>query len=176
MEKVVLLTRRVIDEQISADYAIPYEPLSDKTSIIRIDCGEHKYIRKEMLWDTLDSFADNAIAYLKDFARMPDLINGHYADAGYVGSRLSHQLGIPLVFTGHSLGRNKRKQLLASGVKRSEIETAYTISHRIEAEETTLGTASRVITSTQQEIEQQYGLYDFYQPERMRVIPPGTDL
>ncbi|MGV8934461.1 MAG: HAD family hydrolase [Gallionellaceae bacterium] len=176
VEKVVLLTRRVIDEHVSADYAVPCEPLSDKASIVRIDCGEHKYIRKEMLWDTLDSFADNAIAYLKDFSRMPDLIHGHYADAGYVGSRLSHQLGIPLVFTGHSLGRNKRKQLLASGVKRSEIETAYTISHRIEAEETTLGAASRVITSTQQEIEQQYGLYDFYQPERMRVIPPGTDL
>lgn len=176
VEKVALLTRRVIDEQVSPDYAVPIEPLSDKASIVRIDCGEHKYLRKEMLWDTLDSFADNAITYLKDFARMPDLIHGHYADAGYVGSRLSHQLGIPLVFTGHSLGRNKRKQLLASGVNRAEIESMYAISHRIEAEETTLGVAGRVITSTQQEIEQQYGLYDFYQPERMRVIPPGTDM
>ena len=83
---------------------------------------------------------------------------------------------IPLVHTGHSLGRTKRKQLLASGIKRSEIETAYNISRRIEAEETTLGVAERVITSTQQEIEQQYGLYDFYQPDRMRVIPPGTDM
>lgn len=36
--------------------------------------------------------------------------------------------------------------------------------------------AERVITSTQQEIEQQYGLYDFYQPDRMRVVPPGTDM
>ncbi|KXS30367.1 MAG: Sucrose-phosphate synthase, partial [Candidatus Gallionella acididurans] len=55
-------------------------------------------------------------------------------------------------------------------------ETSYNITRRIEAEETTLGVAERVITSTQHEIEQQYGLYDFYQPDRMRVIPPGTDM
>lgn len=113
---------------------------------------------------------------LKDQGRIPDVIHSHYADAGYVGSRLAHQLGAPLVHTGHSLGRSKRLRLVASGIKRSEIETTYNISQRIEAEETTLSVAERVITSTQQEIEEQYGLYDFYQPERMRVVPPGTDL
>jgi len=176
VEKVLLLTRRVIDDQVSANYAEPLEPLSDKACIVRIECGEQKYIPKEMLWDSLENFSDNALSYLKSQGRIPDVLHSHYADAGYVGSRLSHQLGVPLVHTGHSLGRNKRKQLLASGVKRSEIETTYNISRRIEAEETTLGVAERVITSTQQEIEQQYGLYDFYQPERMRVVPPGTDL
>jgi len=176
VEKVVLLTRRVIDPQISADYAQVLEPLSNKASIVRIECGEEKYLRKEMLWDSLENFSDNVLTFLQSQPRLPDVIHSHYADAGYIGSRLSHQLGIPLVHTGHSLGRNKRKQLLASGIKRSEIESTYHISRRIEAEETTLGSAERVITSTQQEIEQQYGLYDFYQPERMRVVPPGTDL
>lgn len=176
VERVVLLTRRVVDEQVSADYAAPFEPLSEKAGIVRIDCGEQKYIRKEMLWDSLENFSDNALAWLKSQSRLPDVIHSHYADAGYAGSRLAHQLGVPLVHTGHSLGRTKRKQLLASGVRRSEIETTYNISRRIEAEETTLGAAERVITSTQQEIEQQYGLYDFYQPECMRVIPPGTDM
>lgn len=176
VEKVVLLTRRVIDSQVSSDYAEPFEKLSEKASIVRIECGEQKYLRKEMLWDSLETFSDNTLAYLKSQGRIPDVIHSHYADAGYVGSRLSHQLAVPLVHTGHSLGRNKGQQLLASGIKRSEIETTYNISCRIEAEETTLGVAERVITSTQQEIEQQYALYDFYQPERMRVIPPGTDL
>ncbi|MEO6974538.1 MAG: HAD family hydrolase [Gallionella sp.] len=176
VEKVVLLTRRVIDNQVSPDYAEPLERLSDKVSIVRIECGEQKYLRKEMLWDSLENFSDNSLSWLKKQGRTPDVIHSHYADAGYVGSRLSHQLSVPLVHTGHSLGRNKRNQLLASGVKRGEIETTYNISRRIEAEETTLGVAERVITSTQQEIEQQYGLYDFYQPERMRVVPPGTDL
>jgi len=176
VEKVVLLTRRVVDNQVSPDYAEPLERLSEKVCIVRIQCGEQKYLRKEMLWDSLENFSDNSLSWLKSQGRIPDVIHSHYADAGYVGSRLSHQLSIPLVHTGHSLGRNKRNQLLASGVKRDEIETTYNISRRIEAEETTLGVAERVITSTQQEIEQQYGLYDFYQPERMRVVPPGTDL
>jgi sucrose-phosphate synthase len=176
VEKVILLTRRVIDDQVSPDYAEAFEPLTEKTGIVRIECGEQKYLRKELLWDCLENFSDNALAFLKNQGRVPDIIHSHYADAGYVGSRLSHQLGVPLVHTGHSLGRSKRKQLLASGIRRDEIETTYKISRRIEAEETTLGVAERVITSTQQEIEQQYGLYDFYQPERMRVIPPGTDL
>lgn len=176
VEKVILLTRRVIDQQISPDYAETFEPLSGKTCIVRVECGEQKYLRKEMLWDCLENFSDNALAYLKAQRRIPDVIHCHYADAGYVGSRLAHQLGVPLVYTGHSLGRNKRQLLLASGIKRSEIESTYNISRRIEAEEAALGVAERIITSTRQEIEQQYGLYDFYQPERMRVIPPGTDM
>lgn len=176
VERAVLLTRRVIDDQVAPDYAEPLERLTDKACIVRIECGEQKYLRKEMLWDSLENFSDNALAWLKSQGRIPDVIHSHYADAGYVGARLSHQLGVPLVHTGHSLGRNKRQQLLASGIKRGEIETTYHISRRIEAEEATLGVAECVITSTQQEIEQQYGLYDFYQPERMQVIPPGTDL
>ena len=174
--QVILLTRRVVSDQVSADYAQVLEPLSDKVSIVRIECGEPGYLRKELLWDSLDSFSDNTLSYFKSQKRMPDILHSHYADAGYVGARLSHQLGIALVHTGHSLGHAKRKQLLASGIKHSEMETTYHISRRIEAEETTLEVAERVITSTRQEIEQQYGMYDFYQPEHMRVVPPGTDL
>jgi len=36
--------------------------------------------------------------------------------------------------------------------------------------------ANMVIVSTKNEIEEQYGLYDYYQPDRMAVIAPGTDL
>lgn len=174
--RVILLTRRVVDPQVSPDYAVREERLSDKASIVRLDCGDAHYLPKEMLWDTLETFSDNALAYLKSQDATPDVIHSHYADAGYVGGRLAHQLGVALVHTGHSLGRSKRKQLLASGITREELESTYKISRRIHAEENTLGVAERIITSTQQEIEQQYGLYDFYQPERMRVVPPGTDL
>jgi sucrose-phosphate synthase len=176
VERAILLTRRVMDDQVSPDYAEVEEPLSGKASIVRIECGEQKYLRKELLWDCLDSFSDNVFDFLQSQDRMPDVIHSHYADAGYVGSRLAHQLGVPLVHTGHSLGRSKLLRLLATGSTHAEVEATYNMSRRIEAEETTLAAAERVITSTRQEIEQQYGLYDFYQPERMRVIPPGTDL
>ena len=103
-------------------------------------------------------------------------MHSHYADAGYVGTRVAHVLGLPLVHTGHSLGRVKRRRLLAGGLGAREIESRYAMSRRVAAEERTLATAARVITSTHQEIEEQYGLYDFYRPRAMHVIPPGTDL
>jgi sucrose-phosphate synthase len=176
VEHVDLLTRRVIDPDISKDYAQVYEPISDKVQIVRLDAGPEAYLPKEELWDYLDTFADNALAYIRELGRTPDIIHTHYADAGYVGVRLANLLGIPLIHTGHSLGRVKRRRLLASGLKRDEIETRYNMTRRIEAEEDTLATAELVIASTQNEIEEQYGLYDHYQPELMRVIAPGTDL
>ena len=174
--RVDLLTRRVMDSSVSADYARRHERLTDKVSIVRIECGDEAYIPKEQLWDSLDTFADNALNYIREHQLMPDVIHSHYADAGYVAVRLSSLLGIPLVHTGHSLGRVKRQRLLASGLKRDEIERHYNISRRIEVEEDVLGAADLVITSTHQEIEEQYGLYNHYQPDQMKVIAPGTEL
>ena len=174
--RVDLLTRLVADPAVSPDYAKPVEALAANVQIIRIPCGDDGYLPKEQLWDFLDSFADSALAYLKQQPHLPAIIHSHYADAGYVGTRLSHQLGIPLVFTGHSLGRSKRRRLLAAGNDRNVIEARYHMTRRIEAEETTLAVAECIITSTRQEIDEQYGLYDHYEPAYMRVIPPGTDL
>ena len=176
VEQAILLTRRVVDPAVSEDYQQPVESLSEKATIIRIDCGEEGYLPKEELWDSLDNFSDNVLEYLTQQERLPDILHSHYADAGYVCNRISHQLNIPLIHTGHSLGRSKRKQLLAGGMKRDDIEQKYNISRRIDAEEEVLGTAENIITSTRQEIIEQYGMYDYYQPERMKVIPPGTDL
>ncbi len=176
IQQVDLMTKLLIDPQVSSDYSKLIEVLNPKANIIRIACGSNEYIPKEELWDYLDIFADNAISYLQSQARMPDVIHSHYADAGYVGIRLSHQLGIPLVHTGHSLGRSKRKRLLASGISRDTIENRYNMTRRINAEEDTLSSAERVITSTNQEINEQYAQYDYYEPQQMRVIPPGTDV
>lgn len=176
IERVDLFTRRVEDPNVSKDYAQPIEELGSGVQIVRLDAGPNEYIKKEELWDHLNAFADNALDYLRDLGRNPDIIHSHYADAGYVGVLLANGLGIHLVHTGHSLGRVKRRRLLASGLKRDQIESRYHISRRVEAEENTLATAELVITSTSSEIDEQYGMYDHYKPEQMKVIPPGTDL
>ncbi|WP_020676696.1 HAD family hydrolase [Geopsychrobacter electrodiphilus] len=173
--KVDLITRRVVDDAVSADYAERIEAVSDKFRILRINAGPDGYLPKEQLWDHLDGFADNLANFFRENSPLPDILHSHYADAGYVGSRLANLLGIPLIHTGHSLGRIKRSRFLASDFTTQEIEERFNMSRRIEAEEITLATAQRVITSTYQEIENQYELYDYYQPEQMRVIPPGTD-
>lgn len=176
VEQVDLVTRLVPDAAVSTDYAQPIEQLSDKARIVRIAAGPDEYLAKEQLWDHLDSFMDNLLNWLNEQPRKPDLIHSHYADSGYVGVRLSNLLSVPLVHTGHSLGRDKRKRLLARGLSREEIENTYNIARRIDAEEEILANADLVITSTHNEIEEQYGLYNYYDPKRMAVIPPGTNL
>jgi len=174
--RIDLVTRRIVDESVADDYAKPVEVLSDNLRIVRIDTGADGYIAKEQLWDYLDGFTDSVVNFFNESGTLPDILHSHYADAGYVAARLANQLAVPLIHTGHSLGRVKRRRLLASGLSTQEVEERYHMARRIEAEETTLATAERVITSTFQEIAEQYELYDHYQPEQMRVIPPGTDL
>jgi len=174
---VDLFTRLIASHDVDSDYSQEIEPLGGKARIVRIVAGPpEEYIPKEQLWDHLDSFVDNMLAFFREGDRTPDLIHSHYADAGYVGSRLSNFLNVPLVHTGHSLGRVKRTRLLANGLSSQEIDQRYNMLRRIEAEELTLASADLIITSTRQEVEEQYELYDCYQPDRMRVIPPGTDL
>lgn len=176
VERVDLLTRQVLDARLSADYGEPEEVLAEGVRIVRLPCGPRRYLRKEVLWPHLDGFIDQATQYLSRLRRVPDVIHSHYADGGYVGARLAGLLGVPLVHTGHSLGRVKRQRLLAQGTKEEAMEAQYNIAHRIEAEELTLDSAALVIASTHQEVDEQYALYDNYQPRRMIVIPPGVEL
>lgn len=175
VEQVDLLTRLVDDENVSDDYARPEEEIGANARILRLPFGPNRYIRKEQLWPHLDQLVDRTLHHLRQQGRLPDIIHTHYADAGYVGMKLSQLLGIPQIHTGHSLGRCKRERLLAAGRKESAIERQFHFSRRISAEEATLAHASLVVTSTRQEVEEQYGLYENFDPRRAAVIPPGTD-
>lgn len=176
VDRVDLVTRLVNDPKVSPDYAKPIEPLNDKAQIIRLPSGPRRYLRKEVLWPYLDGFADELLRHIRMVGRSPDVIHSHYADAGYVGCRVAGWLGVPLVHTGHSLGRVKQQRLIEQGTKPEAIEEHFHISTRIEAEEMTLASAALVIASTRQEVDEQYSIYDHYQPERMVVIPPGVVL
>ncbi|KAE9452351.1 hypothetical protein C3L33_15748, partial [Rhododendron williamsianum] len=216
--RVDLLTRQITSSEVDCSYGEPIEMLScppDGTGscgayIIRIPCGPRdKYIQKESLWPYIPEFVDGALSHVVNMARVlgeqvdggkatwPYVIHGHYADAGEVAAHLSGALNVPMVLTGHSLGRNKFEQLLKQGrLSREDINSMYKIMRRIEAEEMGLDAAEMVVTSTRQEIDEQWGLYDGfdiklerklrvrrrrgvsclgrYMP-RMVVIPPGMD-
>ncbi|XP_022718173.1 probable sucrose-phosphate synthase 4 [Durio zibethinus] len=218
VHRVDLLTRQITSPEVDSSYGEPIEMLScpsDDTGscgayIIRIPCGPRdKYIAKESLWPHIPEFVDGALNHIANMARAlgdqvdggkptwPYVIHGHYADAGEVAAHLSGALNVPMVLTGHSLGRNKFEQLLKQGrLSREDINATYKIMRRIEGEELGLDAAEMVVTSTRQEIEEQWGLYDGfdlklerklrvrrrrgvsclgrYMP-RMVVIPPGMD-
>lgn len=176
VERVELVTREIKDRTVSSDYSVPVEKVNDKFSIIRIRCGGGKYIRKEQIWNLLEEFVDKSVKYIKSVKRLPDIIHSHYADAGYVCTELTQFFGIPFVHTGHSLGRDKLRKLLSDGMQEEDIEKRYKLSHRIEVEENIIYLANLIITSTRQEIINQYGGYKNSSEEKFRVIPPGVDI
>jgi len=176
VERVDLVTRRVVDPKVGDDYAAEEERLGPGARLVRVDFGPRRYLRKEVLWRYLDVCVDRVLQHVRRVGRVPDVIHGHYADAGLAGARVAGLLGVPFVFTGHSLGREKRRRLLAAGATRERLESVYRIGERIEAEERALDAAAAVVASTRQEVESQYGMYGNHDPRRMVVIPPGVDL
>lgn len=175
VREVELLTRQIIDPRVDDDYAQIEEPISENAKIVRIPFGPKRYLKKESLWPYLEMFVDQTLVHFKRTG-VPDIIHGHYADAGRAGAQLARLLHVPFVFTGHSLGRVKRQRLSLGKADATTLEKRYKFTTRIEAEEIALETASMVVTSTNQEVQQQYELYDHYVPSRMEVIPPGVDL
>ncbi|XP_030954646.1 probable sucrose-phosphate synthase 1 isoform X1 [Quercus lobata] len=222
--RVDLLTRQVSSPEVDWSYGEPTEMLTPRNSegfmddlgessgsyIIRIPFGpKDKYIPKELLWPYIPEFVDGALNHIIQMSKVlgeqiggaqsiwPVAIHGHYADAGDSAALLSGALNVPMLFTGHSLGRDKLEQLLTQGRQtRDEINMTYKIMRRIEAEELSLDSSEIVITSTRQEIEEQWRLYDGFDPvlerklrarirrnvscygrfmPRMLVIPPGME-
>lgn len=176
IERVDLFTRLISDKRVSEDYAEELETVNEKFRIVRIQCGGRKYMRKELLWPHLDEFVDKTIKFIKRDGTMPDVVHGHYPDAGYVALHLSRIFGLPFVYTGHSLGRSKFQKLKDDGMGEAEIVKKYKIDRRIAAEEEILTTADLVVTSTRQEIDDQYGLYENKGVPAYEVIPPGIDV
>jgi sucrose-phosphate synthase len=199
--RVDLLTRQICAPDVHWSYGEPTEMLtsgitydhenggaeSEGAYIVRIPCGPRdKYLRKELLWPYIQEFADGALNHILHISKVlgerigsgsttepvwPYLIHGHYADAGNVAALLSGALNVPMVLTGHSLGRNKLEQLLKQGRQSKEdINATYKIMRRIEAEEFSLDSAELVITSTKQEIDQQWGLYAGFSTKLERTL------
>ena len=103
--------------------------------IIRIPFGPHgKYLRKELLWPHIQEFVDGALAHVLNMSTVlgeqiggghpvwPYVIHGHYADAGDSAAILSGALTVPIVLTGHSLGRIKLEQLLKGARQLKELK------------------------------------------------------
>ncbi|KAG5537502.1 hypothetical protein RHGRI_024813 [Rhododendron griersonianum] len=186
--RVDILTRQVSAPNVDWSYGEPTEMLprrnsggltdemgeSSRAYSIHIPFGpRNKYLPKESLWPYVPEFIDGALNHILQMSEelgeqigsghpvWSVAIHGHYADAGDAAALLSGALNVPMLFTDHSLGRDRLEQLLRQGrLSKDEINATYKIMHRIEAEELALDASEIVITSTRQEIEEQWRLYD----------------
>lgn len=104
---VELLTWQIHDPNVSADYAASEEIIEGNAKIVRLPFGPQRYLHKESLWPYVDSFVDAALRHFRA-AGLPDLVHGHYADAGLGGAKLARLLHVPFVFTRQKRLRWKR--------------------------------------------------------------------
>lgn len=167
--RIVMATRR-FQGPLGPDYAVPEERVSDKVELVRLASASPGYRAKEEMHGEVATFAENLIAWIGRQARAPDIVHAHYADAAAVAAIVEARLGIPFVFTAHSLARVKAA-LLGGGA-----ENRPDLARRIATEEAALGRASLVIASSRDEAEVQYAGYVAYDPGRARVLAPGSDL
>ena len=122
VDQVDLVTRLISDSKVHNDYSKEEEFIEPGAKILRFQFGPNKYLRKELLWPHLDELTNNLIKYYQKQENNLTWIHAHYADAGYVGVRLSKALKVPFIFTGHSLGREKKRKLLEADLKINQIE------------------------------------------------------
>ncbi|WP_366523546.1 HAD-IIB family hydrolase [uncultured Sulfitobacter sp.] len=164
-----IIVRQFNSIRLGAEYYTTPERVTDRAHVVRIAGATEGYVAKEDLCFELPVLADNLETHIRSLAKKPDVIHAHYADAGQLALEMKRRLGIPFVFTAHSLGR----------VKSTSCATSLNdpvLNARIAMEEDVIAQADRIVASSMDEAELQYGLYRSARPETIRVNPPGCDL
>ncbi|MEE4210364.1 MAG: glycosyltransferase, partial [Parvularcula sp.] len=167
IERIDLITRGFEDPALSDQFAAGTREMQGGIRLVRLADDATGYLTKEELHVQHNALCTAFLDYLKSCPRLPDVIHAHYADAGVLACAAFEELGIPYVFTAHSLGAVKRQ---ANDATNKELE------RRIAIEESVLEKASAVIASSRDEAEAQYAHYRKIDCGRIRVIPPGCEL
>lgn len=166
----IVVTRAFDAPHLGPEYACLEEQLSEHATLWRCRGASSDYLPKEALWRELPPMVASLIDRMQREGMRPDLIHAHYADAGVMASRLKDALGIPYVFTAHSLGATKAGHMPTEGLASRELK------RRIRSEELALKGADGVIASSEHEARVQCGMYRHHELQKTRVNPPGCDL
>ncbi|WP_242140380.1 HAD-IIB family hydrolase [Sphingomonas sp. TREG-RG-20F-R18-01] len=170
IDRIEIVTRAFVDPVHGQCYDQCIEAIDDHTRIVRLRTADSRYLAKEQLWTQHDSMVEALVAHIGRLDRWPDVIHAHYADAGALAAAVQARLGIPYVFTAHSLGQVKRAAF--DGPCR-ELDG---LDRRIVIEDRAISGAAAIIASSRDEAELQYALYEAYDPGRIRIIAPGSDV
>lgn len=170
IDRIEIVTRAFVDPVHGVCYDQAIERIDAHTRIVRLRSTDASYLAKEQLWTQHDSLVEALVAHIGTLDRRPDVIHAHYADAGALAAAVEARLGIPYVFTAHSLGHVKRAAF------DSPSRALDGLDQRIAVEDRAIAGATAIIASSRDEAELQYALYDAYDPGRIRIIAPGSDV
>ena len=166
VSRAEIVTRLFDDAELGGVHGESDERLSAKLSITRIDSGNRSYLSKEALAADLANFTRALIAQLRSRDRLPDIIHAHFADAAEVARAVRGALGIPFIYTAHSLAIDKRE---ADGGACLELE------NRISQENRAIGSADAIVGSSRDECERQLLQYPAADETRIHRIRPGIE-
>lgn len=143
-----------------------FDSISERASVIRIPCGGNVFLRKEDLGPFIPEFVAGVEAYAQEHQRTYDIIHGHYWDGGAAALALVETWHLPLVFTSHSLGAVKQRDL--------PDEEKYHYNVRVPFERAAMQQSARVIALSRVELGYLTELYGI-PAEQVAIIPGGVD-
>ncbi len=144
----------------------PYRAIADDSAVLRVEAGGEGFVRKEDMGPILPAFIEEMWRRDGQWLDQAALFHGHYWDGGAGALMASLRTGRPLVFTSHSLGREKRDRVPEDGTLNYALRIAN--EHRI------LAAADGVIALSQVEkgiLSQRYGVEE----AKIAVVPAGVD-
>lgn len=173
----IIVTRAFRCSVLGDQYARPTEQLSDCVELWRCFGDTDRYLGKEDLWSELPTMTRNLERRLCRSAMWPDMIHAHYADAGWVAGQLRGKFGIPVIFTAHSLGLVKAETYKHTrGALRITRPKRPSLARRVSIEQFAANQADVIVTSSNDERVNQYGLYSTQLAQKCVVNPPGCEL
>ncbi len=161
-----IVTRLFDAPELGEVHAVPAEDVAPGLVITRIDSGDRRYLCKEALAADRTAFTRALIANLRSRPRLPDVIHAHFSDAADVALRVREALGIPVIYTPHSLGRDKQA---ATGAQPGDLAA------RLAEEDRAIAQSDAVIASSRDECERQLSSYPGARIERIWRVHPGID-
>jgi len=168
VERVEIVTRLIDDPSYGCAYAVPFEPLSDKLAVRRLDTGNRAYLSKEANAADRLAFIAALIRHIEGLARRPNVLHAHFADAADVARHVRDHFGIPFIYTAHSLGIDKATC--------TDQASPSHLTARIAEEDRAIGAADAIIASSRDEAERQLMLYASACPAKIHCVPPGAGL
>ncbi|MBM2576018.1 HAD-IIB family hydrolase [Jannaschia sp. Os4] len=161
--RIDIVTRAFSDPALDSAHARAVEPVDGVTRIRRIAGGGPGYLDKD---DLEAALPDLRASFLRMLARgpRPDAIHAHFADAAELALAARDRWGIPVIYTPHSLGIDKRGCMGADPA----------LARRIARERDAIARADAVVVSSRDEAERQVTAYGTDAEGRTHRASPGV--
>lgn len=159
-----IVTRLFDAPELGEMHALKHESLGRKLCITRIDSGNRDYLSKGRLTRDIPAFTKALIANLQSRAQLPDIIHAHFADAAKVAKAVRDELGIPFIYTAHSLAIDKAQAMDVQQLG---------LAARIADEDAAIASANAIIGSSRDECERQLLSYRSADQTRIHRLKPG---